>query len=71
MSIPVLPPILEGPELVYLHSPGELFCCGVVNQKVCLNITGTCYYRSHSNKASIPVEGSMILVQSAVKQVSF
>ena len=70
MSILVLPPIFEGPELVYLQRPGELCGGGVRKQKVFLSITGTCLYESHSKKAYIPVEGPMILVWSAVKQVS-
>ena len=71
VSIPVLPLILEGPELVYLRMPGELCSGGVIKQKVFLRITGTCLYESHSRKLSMPVEGPIILVQSAVKQVSF
>ena len=70
VSIPVLPQILEGPELIYLQRPGELYCSDVRKQKFCLNISGTCLYESHSNKAYMTVEGPMILVQSAVKQVS-
>ena len=49
--IPVLPPILEVPELVYLRRPGDLCCGGVIKQKVCLNISVTCLYESHSKKA--------------------
>ena len=70
VSILVLPPILENLELVYLRGPGWFFCGGVVNQKVCLNIAFTLPYESHSKKASMPVEGHMILVCSSVKKVS-
>ena len=62
VSIPVLTPILEGPELGFLRRPGELCGGDVVNQKSLLNITGTCPYVSHSNKSMIPVEGPMMLV---------
>ena len=70
MSISVLPPIFEGPELVYLQRPGELCGGGVRKQKVFLSITGTCLYESHSKKAYMPVEGPMMLLLSSGKQVS-
>ena len=55
--------------LVYLCRPGELCCGFVVNKKVCLKIYGTCPVGSHSNKYSMPVEGPMMMVRSAVNQV--
>ena len=56
VSIPVLPPILEVPELVYLRRPGELCCGAVGNQKVCFNITGTCPYGLPSKKHSLQLK---------------
>ena len=56
--------------MVYFCRSGGLCCGGVGNNKVCLKISGTFPVGSHSKKASMTVEGTMILVRSAVKQVS-
>ena len=69
VSIPVLTPILEGPELGFLRRPGELCGGDVVNQKSLLNITGTCPYVLHSDEASITVEGPMMLLRYGINQV--
>ena len=68
--IPVPSPTMEGLELVYFFSPGDLCYGAVGDQKYCLNITGIYPYGSQSNKYSVLGEGPMILVHSSANQVS-
>ena len=67
VSILVQPPILEVPELVYFFRSGELCCGALGNNKVYLDINGTCPYGSHSKKSSMLVEGPMMLVTLSVR----